>query len=405
LALAGKVGALYDAVTAPSNTSLSSHPSERSPQEAAAFAELRNRVAVLLLHQLPEIVVRWEQQARGVALREGGQTEDDAGESGVAGLIQALAQTLASDGATSEDSVALGLTYGADAFEEGASLHHMLKGLDLLGAMTLYAVETAVSTEIAAMGGVADGVRLSRRLQQAMSLLALASTKGYTQAVNDRLRDQFRHLRHDLRNPLGTIKSVLALMDDESMPVDARTHPRFRAMAARNAGALDELIGARLSDASVLLPSLTHQNVSLRTIACGVRRDLRAEWEARDATVSIAAAQVRVRVDAVSLELLLHSILLAALQESKEGDELVIEFLHTGADRTALIIDCEPGRPPIADVETRERLAALAARMGARLEIRDQVVLSIATRPSESMNAAAGGETEVEAPIIPRMDA
>jgi hypothetical protein len=176
-------------------------------------------------------------------------------------------------------------------------------------------------------------------------------------------------------------------------------------LAARNAGALDELIGARLSDASVLLPSLTHQNVSLRTIACGVRRDLRAEWEARDATVSIAAAQVRVRVDAVSLELLLHSILLAALQESKEGDELVIEFLHTGADRTALIIDCEPGRPPIADVETRERLAALAARMGARLEIRDQVVLSIATRPSESMNAAAGGETEVEAPIIPRMDA
>jgi signal transduction histidine kinase len=396
---------LYVAVTAPSDTSLSSHPSERSPQESPAFAELRNRVAVLLLHQLPEIVVRWEQQARGVALREGAQTGDGVGESGVAGLIQALAQTLASDGATSEDSVALGLTYGADAFEEGASLHHMLKGLDLLGAMTLYAVETAVSTEIATMGGVADGVRLSRRLQQAMSLLALASTKGYTQAVNDRLRDQFRHLRHDLRNPLGTIKSVLALMDDESMPVDARTHPRFRAMAARNAGTLDELIGARLSDASTLLPSLTHQNVSLRTIACGVRRDLRAEWEARDATVSIAAAEVRVRVDAVSLELLLHSILLAALQESKEGDDLVIDFLHTGADRAALIIGCERGRSPIADVATRECLAALAARMGARLEFRDQVVLSIATRRSASVDAAAGGDTEVEAPIIPRTDA
>jgi signal transduction histidine kinase len=321
------------------------------------------------------------------------------------GLIQALAETLASDGATSGDSVMLGLAFGADAFEEGASLHHMLKGLDLLGAMTLYAVETAVSTEIAATAGVADGVRLCRRLQQAMCLLTLASTKGYTQAVNDRLRDQFRHLRHDLRNPLGTIKSVLALMDDETMPADARAHPRFRAMATRNAGALEDLIGARLSDVSVLLPSLTHQSVSLRTIACGVRRDLRAEWESRDIMVSVASARTRARVDAVSLELLLRAILLAALQEVTGGNELLIDFHQTAADRVALIIVSEPPRPPIADPGSRERLAQLAARMGARLELRDQVVLSIATRRAESADPAIGDDNMVPPPVPTRADA
>jgi signal transduction histidine kinase len=403
--MTGKVGALHHAVTASSDTSLSSRTSDRSPQEAAAFGELRHRVANVLLGQVPDIATRWKQQAQAVALREQTETGVERGESSAVLLIQALAATLASDGASSEDSVMLGLTYGADAFEEGSSLHHMLKGLDLLGAMTLYAVETAVSSEMAAAGGVADGVRLCRRLQQAMSLLTLASTKGYTQAVNDRLRDQFRHLRHDLRNPLGTIKSVLALMDDETMPADARTHPRFRAMAARNARSLEELIGARLSDASVLLPALTHQSVSLRTIACGVRRDLRAEWASRAITVSIANARARVRVDAVSLELLLHAILLAALQEVTEGDELLIDFPQTVADRVDLVLTCEPARPPITDAGARARLAALAARMGARLELHDQVVLSITTRRSESLDPAVAGDTEVEAPLIPRVDA
>jgi signal transduction histidine kinase len=385
----GKLGALHDAVTTHWETSPPArNPDDRSLKGDAAFAELRNRVAEALSRQASDIAARWERQSREVALREQPAAGREGELSNAVGLVHALAATLASDGATSEDSVALGLAYGAEAFEEGASLHHMLKGLDLIGAMTLYAVETAVSGEIAATGGVAAGVRLCRRLQQAMSLLALASTKGYTQAVNDGLRDRFRHLRHDLRNPLGTIKSVLALMDDETMPVDARAHPRFRAMAARNARSLDELIGNRLSDASAILPSLTQQSVSLRTIACSVRRDLRAEWEARGTTVSIASARARVRVDAVSLELLLHAILLAALQEVANGDELLIDFQQAAGDRAALLISREPPNPPIMDAASRDRLTALAARMGARLELRDHVVLSIAARRSEITDPA-----------------
>ena len=44
------------------------------------------------------------------------------------------------------------------------------------------------------------------------------------------------------------------MMDDETMPAEARAHPRFRAMAKRNARALGDLIADRLSDTAAVLP-------------------------------------------------------------------------------------------------------------------------------------------------------
>jgi signal transduction histidine kinase len=321
-------------------------------------------VANVLRSQASEIACRWELQSRAVALRESDDGADVEYATMGVGLLEAMADTLGSDGATAENAVSLGLAFGAEAFERGASLHHTLKGLDLLSAMALYAVECAVG-EAESGRSLADGVRLCRRLQAASSLLTLAATKGYTQAVSDGLRDRFRHLRHDLRNPLGTIKSVLAMMDDETLPADARSNPRFRAMAERNARSLDELIVARLSDAAALLPALAHQQVSLRTVACGVRRDLRAEAEAHGATVGVSESVVRARVDAVSLELLLRGLLLAALHEAQEGDELVIDFGEAVSDRAFVILTREPTRAPLIAHESLERLTALASRMGA----------------------------------------
>lgn len=398
----GKLAALQPGVTAPPDSSLISRPSvERFPAETAAFADLCAGVAKALLRQAPEISARWERQAREVALREpsAAPTDDRAGVA--IPVIGALADALAADGAVSEEGVALGLAYGAEAFEEGASLHHMLKGLDLIGAMVLYAVETEVSTNASPDVSVADGVRLSRRLQRTMSLLTLACTKGYTQAVDDGLRDQFRHLRHDLRNPLGTIKSVLALMDDETMPADARSHPRFRAMAKRNARSLEELIGNRLSDASAQLPAMTQQSVSLRTLACGVRRELRAEWEMRDVSVAVANRGARVRADSVTLELLLRTVLLGAIQEAADGDELAIDFQQLSADRAAVVITCDPARPPIVDPAVRQRLTALATQMGVRVEFREQVVISFVARRGE----AADAPTESVVAVEPRSNA
>ena len=340
--------------------------SDRLAPESPTFVALRARVAAALHGEASRIAARWEEQSRMVALREPAESAGTAQASTASALVASLASALASDGATSDDLVALGLAAGTDAFELGSSMHHALKGLDLLSAMTLFAMETAVADEVEATA--ADGVRLSRRLQVASSLLTLAATKGYTQAMTDVMRDRFRHLRHDLRNPLGTIKSVLAMMDDESMPAEARTHPRFRAMAKRNARSLGDLIADRLSDEAAMFPVLAQQSVSLRTIACAVRRDLRAEAEAREASVVVASARARVMVDAVGLELMLHELLHAALQEAQAGDELHVEFGDTRDDRAEVLLLCVPVRPPVAESSTLERLTVLTARMGGELE-------------------------------------
>lgn len=366
--------------------------------ETAAFSELRARVAAVVEQQAEDIARRWERQARNVALRDAeADTEVRGGNSAIA-LVRSVAAALGSDGVTTDGAVALGLAFGVDAFEMGASLHHTLKGLDLLSAMTMYAVENAVASE---SGDVADGVRLCRRLQQATSLLTLAATKGYTQAVSDGLRDRFRHLRHDLRNPLGTIKSVLALMDDESIPADARSHPRFRAMAERNAQSLDALIVDRLSDAAALLPALSHQRVSLRVIACGVRRDLRAEAEATGTAVMVAEGRVRVCVDAVSLELMLHTLLLSALHESEDGDELSIDFGEPTADRATLTLTRASGRPPVSDAAAATRLTAMATRMGSKLVLGEVVVLSVPIRKDPDAPTVTASTPAI---IAPRAD-
>jgi signal transduction histidine kinase len=399
----GKVAALTDVVTtfpeSLPDSGTSARPHEGPALETPAFVELRTRVARALDEQAMDIARRWERQARSVALREddlpaGELGGDGSGRSAIA-LVHALGRALGSDGSTTDDGVALGLAFGVDAFEAGASLHHTLKALDLLSAMTMYAVENVVAAEADGAGSVSDGVRLCRRLQATTSLITLAATKGYTQAVSDGLRDRFRLLRHDLRNPLGTIKSVLALMDDESVPAEARAHPRFRAMAERNARSLDELIVDRLSDAAALLPALSHQRVSLRVIACSVRRDLRGEAEARDATVLVADARVRVCVDAVSLELLLHTLLLAALQEAAEGDELIIDFGEPTVDRATLLLSRAPARAPVTDPASAERLVSLAARMGAKLTLGEVIVVSVPIRreAAETPAAADGAAT------------
>ena len=381
-------------------TPLSSAPRrpERPPAESADFAALRADVAAALQAQSREIGARWAEQVRTVALREEG-VGDSLAETATA-LVASLGAALASDGATSDDLVVRGLSFGAEAFELGGSLHHALKSLDLLSAMLLYAVETEMSDS----GGTApDGVRMSRRLQQATSHLTLSTAKGYTQAMGDSMRDQFRHLRHDLRNPLGTIKSVLAMMDDETMPAEARAHPRFRAMAKRNARALGDLIADRLSDTAAVFPTLTHQRVSLRTIACGVRRALRADAEARRAAVVVGYSQEPVLVDAIALELMLHELLHAALQEAATGDELHVDFGTLREGKTTVCLACSPARPPVSDAGALDRLAGLATRMRGELQLQGAtLMLLLPARAAEQR--AVRSDTPSTVPVAPDAD-
>jgi signal transduction histidine kinase len=362
---------LHDCVSTEFHAASAQLPDRGAPA-TPTFTALRARVAATLRDQAPEIAERWETQSRTVALRHPRSEGRAASTSPAIGLVTAFAAALSAEGAASEDLVALGFAFGVEALEAGGSLHHTLKGLDLLLAMVLYTVETIADEESG--GTLADGVRMSRRLQQAASLLTLAAAKGYTGAMSDTMHDRLRHLRHDLRNPLGTIKSVLAMMDDETMPPEERTHPRFRAMAKRNARTLGELIAERLGDAEALVPTLTRQSVSLRAIACGVRRDLRAHAEARAATVVVGSTRAHVRVDAIGLELLLHELLLAALQEATAGEELHVEFGEIHQAHASVSLRGTSARPPVADTTARKRLTALARQLHGELDAEGLVI-------------------------------
>jgi hypothetical protein len=98
-----------------------------------------------------------------------------------------------------------------------------------------------------------EGLAVARRIAGATSQLRLAATAGYTQALEDELRERYRAIRHELRNEIGTIKSAVALLTDESIPTEPRESSRVRAMVARNTNSLERLIGKALSDGAARL--------------------------------------------------------------------------------------------------------------------------------------------------------
>ena len=303
-----------------------------------------------------------------------------------------MAASLASDGGASDDAVVVGLAFGTAAFGAGAMLHHLLRALDLLDAMCLYMIEEAAADD--ATLDATDGVRLCRRFQRATGTVALAAARGYAQAAGGAMQERFRRLRHDMRNPLSTIRSALELMADETVPEDARRSPRFRAMIERNATALDRMIVTRLGDAEGRSPAGTYQDIAPRAVACAVRRDLRADAESRDVTLVVGTGGDAVRMDAAGLELLLHDALLAALHEAKRGDVLRVEFPEAGESRVAIAVTTETGQPPIASAVARERLVALATALGAWLGVeREGVTLTFPVVSDERASA-------VSAPVV-----
>jgi signal transduction histidine kinase len=356
---------------------------ERRASDAPPAEVLPGLIVAPLREQATDLGDRWTRQARAILMLD--EIDDEASQQPVdaKGLVEALIGGLAEGDDPVQDTIGQGMQFGSAAFGRGVSLHHVLKALDLLMAMVLFAVESTLD-QIAGLPetSAADGIRLSRRLQRRGALLSLAATRGYMQAYADALRDRFRHLRHDLRNPLGTIKSVLALMDDESVPLEARVNPNFRGMATRNARSLEELIAERLSDAAALLPTVAGQSVSVRAIVCAVRRELRAEAESRNVAITVEQGGPHGLLDAAGLELLLRDAVHATLQECEAGEHIHIDFDQTSG-RTNVVLSRESRRPPIPDAQVLERLNALAGQIGATITTGEGLPVSIQLRLGE----------------------
>jgi signal transduction histidine kinase len=336
-------------------------------------SQLALQVADGLAAQCTELAARWLTQARAVAPRASG--------AGIAGdrvrnarLCMVLIAVLRGDARCKDEVMRVGWETGDLAYATGSSLHHLLKELDLLSAMLLYAAQCIAAGSPAATA--ADGIAVARRLASAVSLLVLAASKGFMHAYLSEQQQRYRTLRHDLRNPLGTIKGVVSLMEDPTVSPEMRNDPRFRTMVARNALTLDALIGDRLSDAATLGPALARHDVSLRDVALAVRRDLREEAHEAGCDVEVAGDLPVVRTDSTSFELALRSLVSDALCTAAPGATVHVGLrqLRDRAATVAVVVDMPNGGRPPRGERSLDFARELSALTGGKVWHEDAVV-------------------------------
>lgn len=324
-----------------------------------------DQVAEALLAEAGALGARWQEQAHSVA-PVGSPGRQSAGSAPGAGpgasssspsaaaegprrssVVDAVACALRDVPRSHEAVMRAGWAFGEAAHVGGAALHHVVKELDLLGAMALYAAERVAEESDA---GALEAVRVARQLHRAFSALRLAATKSFANAHRDELRGRNRTLRHDLRNPLGTIESAVALMGDETLPADVRYSARYRTMVERNAKSLEALIGSQLSDAATDATALALQEVSLADLAQTVRRDLRHVAERVASSIEVAPSLAapggaRVVTDSATLELALHSVVSAALEDARPESAVEIGLRAYGGGVVAVSVRYEPADP------------------------------------------------------------
>src|SRR5205814_6403927 len=110
---------------------------------------------------------------------------------------------------------------------------------------------------------------------------------------------------------------------------------------------------------------------------------------------------LRMQIDAIGVELMLHELLVAALRESIDGDELNIGFDEAVYDRAIIYLRRAPERPLISHRSVLERMDTLAAQMGAKLTAGAHFVLSFPARGEE----VAGLPIEINTQVLIDSDA
>jgi signal transduction histidine kinase len=249
--------------------------SPRRPLEHTGNSGLRLEVASVLEQRADDIAARWWDEVRAVwssatiSTVEGPLTSPDAARSPAPALVRGLAAALvAHDGARAEGA-GQGFALGTSAFAAGLALHELLSLVQRLTTSCLDVVEDVMIDEGQRVAP-REAVRVCRELQEVGERMAVDATRGFAEAGDRALRERFRRLRHDLRNPVGTIRSALSLMADETVPEEARRSPRFPAMIERNVTTLDQMIVERLGDSEAcLLPTTMARPVEPASTARG----------------------------------------------------------------------------------------------------------------------------------------
>jgi signal transduction histidine kinase len=362
---------------------------------------LRDSVRAELLRRSAELRSRWAASTRAVDVFDGTDATSNDAHRVVdtltsSTLVHALVTALAREDETRE-LIAEALQFGAAASAARMSLHHTIKAAGLLTSVVLDAIDEMVRAPGIGtpLGTAAEGIQLASVVHRASALVTLTVVRGHMQSEAESLRQRFRHLRHDLRNPLGTIKSVLALMDDESVPIESRANPGFRAIASRNARSLEEMISLQLGDAALPLTFATGQETSLGAVIDAVRRELRPMAERRGVTIDGACADIRAFLDVPALEVLLYAVLAAVVAESARGECIALELVERTTGHLAVRVHRESGRAAITEECAAESLVRLAQRMGGVLTVDDDLNITLALRGERRSARVAEDERRV----------
>lgn len=362
------------------------------------MSKLNEQVAAKLRGEAAELTARWKSQARSHAPRAGNPaakppaTAAASDSGGAETIIDAIADAVTNGASWQTDLMRRSWDMGSVAHHAGVTLHYMLKEVDLLVAMVLYAAERGL--EDSGESSPADGMRIARRLHEAGSLLRLTAAKGFTHSYLNALRDRYQTLRHDLRNPLGTIKSAISMMDDLTVPLELRTDPRFRVMVTRNASSLDGLISAGLGDEAAHELAFSRQRISLRDIALAVRRDLRERSIATTCAIDVAEKLPMISADPMGFELMLKAVLVGLLGQLPSGSSIRIEEAEI-KDRSVVIRVAYERPDSTEDMPGTVALASeLSVQTGVRIWAAGPVFLEIPGIPLQEPQDKPGGSQD-----------
>ncbi|HEY0969626.1 MAG TPA: histidine kinase dimerization/phospho-acceptor domain-containing protein [Gemmatimonadales bacterium] len=277
------------------------------------MSPLATYLAQFLSRDAADLGLHWRERARAAVPRSPEQPPM-ADAALAARIVGALAGALDGEATWQDEVMRAGWELGATAQEAGYPTDALLTEVELLNAILLYAAERHVDAldtprEVTTTPPT-ETLAVVRRMQEAASLLSLSATRGHAHGQQAGFRSHLRSLRHDLRNPIGTIQNAAALMRDESLPVEQRSNPRYADMVVRNAQSLEDLITRELSEGA---SSPVAPPVLLRDLALAVRRSVRAEAEHAECRVEVDDLEVEARVPVGGLELTLRSLLSATI--------------------------------------------------------------------------------------------
>jgi signal transduction histidine kinase len=354
-------------------------------------------VADALRQQAAALALHWQERALAAAPRAP-LTDTRILATNAEQLLQALPACLYNDARCQGEVMRLGWAAGTLAHAAGWSMHHLLRDGELLVAVVLTAAEQAAADHVGA-ASAAEALVLARRIHRVGALYQQAGATGFMHAYLEAMRLRYRTLRHDLRNPLGTIRSALSLMEDDMVPLEARSGPRVRAMLGRNAGSLDELIGSALGDASIRPMVFARQPLPLREVALAVRRAVREAMRLSGCEIVVDDPLPTAHVNGATLELALSAVVLAALRHARPGTRLRIGRASIADDdAVVLCVALEYGQPDGAGVAPPGATAPAEPRAGEPV-VWDADGLALA----ESLTSEAGGRLSV-AGLVARME-